>query len=254
MKVILLAGGYGTRLSEYTATIPKPMVPIGGRPMLWHIMAIYASYGHKEFFIALGYKAEVVKEYFLNYQALNSNFSVDLKTGGIVLQEEGVIDWRVTLVDTGLDSMTGGRVKRMQSYIGEETCLMTYGDGLADININELIRFHHDHGKLVTITAVHPIARFGEMRIKDNLVVDFKEKPQVEGSWINGGFLVFEPEFFDFIEDDNTYLEREPLEAVAKSGELAAYHHDGFWQCMDVKRDHDTLENLWRRGAAPWVR
>jgi glucose-1-phosphate cytidylyltransferase len=253
MKVILLAGGFGTRLSEYTGVIPKPMVPIGGKPILWHIMQTYASFGHKDFFVALGYKAEVIKEYFINYHALNSDFSVDLGTGVVKPHKLDALDWNVTLVDTGLDSMTGGRVKRMQSFIGHEPFLLTYGDGVADIDIDALIRFHKSHGKMVTVSAVRPAARFGELELDGDVVTEFQEKPQLHEGWINGGFFIMEPEFFDLIEGDATLLEREPLEKAAKKGELMAYSHDGFWHCMDTKRDHDLLESLWSEGCAPWA-
>jgi glucose-1-phosphate cytidylyltransferase len=252
MKVIILAGGFGTRLSEYTDLIPKPMVKIGGKPILWHIMNTYASYGHKEFHLALGYKAEVVKEYFLNYHSLNSDFTVSLANGTVKSHEIKSIDWEVTLVDTGENSMTGGRVKRMKNFIGEETCMITYGDGVSNINIEKLLEFHRNHGKMVTVSAVRPAARFGELEIINNQVKSFKEKPQLHEGWINGGYFVVEPKFFDLIASDSTMLEREPLEAAANLGELMAYCHDGFWQCMDTKRDHDLLESLWQSGSAPW--
>ena len=251
MKVVLLAGGYGTRLAEYTETIPKPMVPIGGKPILWHIMKSYASYGHKDFYVALGYKAEVIKEYFLNYRALNSDFSVDLNSGVITPHQVDPVDWKVTLVNTGIDSMTGGRVKRMKSFIGEETFMLTYGDGVADINLDELLKFHRSHGKMVTVSAVRPAARFGELEIQSSRVTAFQEKPQMHDGWINGGYFVIEPAFFNFIEGDQTLLEREPLERAALEGHLMAYCHDGFWHCMDTKRDHELLEALWKKGA-PW--
>ena len=252
MKVIILAGGLGTRLSEYTESIPKPMVSIGGKPILWHIMKNYAHFGHKDFYIALGYKAEKVKEYFLNYRTMNDNFSVDLGTGEVTPHQLDVIDWKVTLVDTGLHSMTGGRVKRMKPYIGNETCLLTYGDGLSDIDLDQLITFHKSHGKMVTVTAVHPGARFGELEMKGEQVTSFQEKPQTGQGWINGGYFVIEPEFFDLIQDDKTILERGPLERVAQSGELMAFQHQGFWHCMDTKRDLDNLEEYWNSGKAPW--
>lgn len=251
MKVILLAGGFGTRLAEYTDVIPKPMVPVGGKPILWHIMQTYANYGHKDFYIALGYKAEVIKDYFLNYRALNADFTVDLGSGNIKSHQVDSVDWRVTLVNTGDSSMTGGRVKRMKSFIGNETCMLTYGDGVADIDIDKLLSFHRSHGKMVTVSAVRPAARFGELEIAKDRVVSFQEKPQMHDGWINGGYFVFEPEFFDFISGDETLLEREPLEKATKAGELMAYKHDGFWHCMDTKRDHELLESLWEKGA-PW--
>jgi len=252
MKVIILAGGFGTRLSEHTEVIPKPMVTVGGRPILWHIMKTYAHFGHKDFHLALGYKAEVIKEYFLNYRSLNADFTVNLASGEVEPLEIEDIDWRVTLVDTGSESMTGGRVKRMQSFIGNETFMLTYGDGLVDIDIDALLKFHKSHGKMVTVSAVHPGARFGELELQKQQVISFKEKPQVTQGWINGGYFVCEPEFFDFIDGDQTILEHEPLEKVATLGELMAYHHYGYWQCMDTKRDRDNLEELWKSNKAPW--
>ena len=252
MKVIILAGGFGTRLSEYTDIIPKPMVTVGGRPILWHIMRSYAHFGHKDFYLALGYKAEVVKEYFLHYRSLNADFTVDLSSGVVESHQTDETDWRVTLVHTGLESMTGGRVKRMQSFIGNEPFMLTYGDGVADVDIDTLLKFHRSHGKMVTVSAVHPGARFGELEMNGNEVVSFQEKPQTGQGWINGGYFIIEPKFFDLIEGDQTILEREPLEKAAAMGELMAYHHDGYWQCMDTKRDRDQLEELWNSGKAPW--
>ena len=252
MKVVILAGGFGTRLSEYTESIPKPMVSIGGKPILWHIMNTYARFGHKDFYIALGYKAEVIKEYFLNYRTLNSDFTVDLSNGNLVAHQQDLVDWQVTLVDTGLDSMTGGRVKRMKDFIGDEPFLLTYGDGVADIDIDALVRFHRSHGKMATVSAVHPGARFGELDIQNHVVTSFKEKPQTSQGWINGGYFVLEPAFFDLIKGDDTILEKEPLEQIAQMGELMSYQHEGFWQCMDTKRDRDALEELWQSDQAPW--
>ncbi len=252
MKVILLAGGFGTRLSEYTETIPKPMVTVGGRPILWHIMRTYARFGHKDFYLALGYKASLIKEYFLNYRHLNADFTVNLGTGLVTPHQVDDADWCVTLVDTGLQSMTGGRVRRLQRFIGNEPFMLTYGDGVADIDIDALLAFHKSHGKMVTITAVRPGARFGELTIDSNKVTTFQEKPQMGEGWVNGGFFVIEPDFFNFIADDKTVLERDPLECAAKAGELIAYKHEGFWQCMDTKRDRDLLESLWEEGDAPW--
>ena len=252
MKVILLAGGFGTRLSEYTNLIPKPMVPVGGKPILWHIMQRYASYNHKDFYIALGYKAEIIKEYFLNYRSLNNNFSISLNTGSIEHHHDSTVDWNVTLVNTGDDSFTGGRIKRMRDYVGNETCMMTYGDGLADIDIEALLNFHRNHGKMITVSAVRPPSRFGEMQIDGNIVSSFKEKPQLHEGWINGGYFIFEKQFFDLIEGDKTSLEKEPLEKAAAMGELMAFKHEGFWQCMDTKRDHELLEKLWLEGP-PWI-
>ena len=252
MKVILLAGGFGTRLSEYTETIPKPMVTVGGRPLLWHIMRTYARFGHKEFYLALGYRAEVIKEYFLHYRSLNADFSVDLSTGAVTPHQTDDADWCVTMVHTGLESMTGGRVKRLQRFIGNETFMLTYGDGLAKIDLERLLAFHRNHGKMVTVTAVHPDARFGELELVGDRVNAFQEKPQTTQGWVNGGYFVIEPEFFDLIAGDSTILEREPLEQAAKMGELMAFRHEGFWLCMDTKRDRDALEKLWQSGQAPW--
>jgi len=252
MKVIILAGGFGTRISEYTDIIPKPMIQIGSKPILWHIMNTYAHFGHKDFYIALGYKAEVIKDYFLNYSSLNSDFSVNLGTGKIKLHNSGAEDWNITLVDTGTNSMTGGRVKRMQPYIGDEPFMLTYGDGVADIDIDELLNFHTAHGKMVSISAVRPAARFGELEIEGSSVTSFQEKPQLQQGWINGGYFVAEASFFDLIDGDDTMLEREPLEEAANQKQLMAYKHDGFWHCMDTKRDHDLLESLWSDGA-PWI-
>ena len=254
MKVIILAGGFGTRLSEFTGLIPKPMVPVGGKPILWHIMKTYAKFNHKDFYLALGYKSEIVKDFFLNYRTLNSDFSINLGNGKLEsLQLDESVDWNVTLVNTGEKSMTGGRVKRLQQFIGNETCMITYGDGVSNINIDELLKFHKSHGKMVTVSAVRPSARFGELDIENNKVLSFQEKPQLHNGWINGGYFVVEPSFFDLIKGDETLLEREPLEMAAKNGELMAYMHDGFWQCMDTKRDHELLETLFQEGKAPWV-
>ena len=231
MKTILLAGGFGTRLSEYTDIIPKPMIEIGGKPILWHIMNLYAQYNYKKFLVALGYKGEIIKKYF----------------------SENPTDWDINLVDTGQKTMTGGRVKRFKKLIGNETCMLTYGDGLSNINLNSLLRFHKGHGKMVTVSAVRPPARFGAIKLKGDQVTVFKEKSYLDQGWINGGFFVFEPSFFDLIDDDDTYLEREPLERAAEKGELFAFRHEGFWKCMDTKRDKDELENIYKEGA-PWVK
>tara|TARA_Y100000590_G_scaffold433281_1_gene550185 strand:- start:1218 stop:1916 length:699 start_codon:yes stop_codon:yes gene_type:complete len=231
MKTILLAGGFGTRLSEYTDIIPKPMIEIGGKPILWHIMNLYAQYNYKKFLVALGYKGEIIKKYF----------------------SENPTDWDINLVDTGQKTMTGGRVKRFKKLIGNETCMLTYGDGLSNINLNSLLRFHKGHGKMVTVSAVRPPARFGAIKLKGDQVTMFKEKSYLDEGWINGGFFVFEPSFFDLIDDDDTYLEREPLERAAEKGELFAFRHEGFWKCMDTKRDKDELENIYKEGA-PWLK
>ncbi len=252
MKVVILAGGLGTRLAEYTEMIPKPMVPVGGHPILWHIMNRYARYGHKDFYLALGFKAEVIKEYFLNYRVLGSNFTVDLATGALSQIESPLVDWRVSLIDTGLATLTGGRVKRLANYLNGEPFMLTYGDGVADIDLHALLDYHRAQKKMVTVTAVHPSARFGELSLSNGFVTEFREKPQVHNGWINGGFFICEPEFLDFIDGDETILEREPLERVAAMGELAAYCHEGFWQCMDTKRDRDVLDEMYKSGNAPW--
>ena len=252
MKVVILAGGFGTRLSEYTETIPKPMVKIGGKPMLWHIMKIYAKFGYKDFNIALGYKAEVIKDYFLNYREINSDFTIDLGNGKFETHQSSNDDWKVTLVDTGINSMTGGRIKRMKDFIGNETFLLTYGDGLANIDIDKLVSFHREHGKMVTVTAVHPGARFGELDLDGDAVLSFKEKPQLGQGWINGGFFVVEPEFLDLINDDSTILEKDPLENVAKLDQLRSFKHEDFWKCLDTKRDKDFLEEMWLSGKPLW--
>ncbi len=254
MKVVILAGGLGTRLSEYTHSIPKPMIPIGDNPMLWHIMQTYSYYGHKDFYLAAGYKGDVIKNYFLNYYYLESDFTINLATGKTKTHSHYAPDWNVTTIDTGLNTMTGGRLKKLKKYIGNEQILLTYGDGLSDINIDELISFHNSHGKMVTITAVHPVARFGELAIdKSNRVQNFKEKPQTNSDWINGGYFVINPEFFEYLSDESTcVLEKEPLEEVARIGELMAYTHSGFWHCVDSKRDKDYLEKLWNEESALW--
>jgi glucose-1-phosphate cytidylyltransferase len=252
MKVLILAGGLGSRLGEYTEIVPKPMVAIGGKPIIWHIMQTYAKFNHKDFYVALGYKSESIKQYFLNYNILNSHFTVDLSNGKISSQLQDKIDWKVTLVDTGISSMTGGRLKRLRSFIGDETFLLTYGDGVSNIDVGKLVDFHKSHGKMITMTAVRPAARFGELELHKDSVKSFVEKPQLHDGWINGGYFVIEPEFFELIDGDQTMLEREPLESAAKMGELMAYKHEGFWQCMDTKRDLELLENLWANGA-PWI-
>ena len=253
MKVVILAGGFGTRLSEYTDMIPKPMVQIGGIPILIHLMNYFSKYGHNEFIIALGYKADYVKDYFSRYHSILSDYTVDLSDGSIKYHNKNSLKWKVSLINTGIDSMTGGRIKRLKKLIGNENFFMTYGDGLCDVNLSELLDFHKKSKNIVTVTAVHPVARFGELIIdQNNNVSSFKEKPQVEQGYINGGFFVMEPSFIDFIEDDNSVLEKEPLEKAVSKNKLGAFKHHGFWQCMDSKRDKDFLEDKWINGA-PWI-
>lgn len=253
MKVVVLAGGFGTRLAEYTDLIPKPMTPIGEKPIIWHIMNHYAHYGHKDFYLALGYKAEVIKDYFLNYRSLNSDFSINTLSGEMKEYNINPIDWNVSLINTGLNTMTGGRLKRLKNFIGNETFMLTYGDGVANVDIDRLISFHRSHGKMITMTAVRPSARFGELNIKNDFVVSFQEKPQLHDGWINGGFFVIEPNFLDLIEGDHTLLELEPLVEAVRQGQLMSYRHNGFWHCMDSKRDHETLEAMWNNGNPPWI-
>jgi glucose-1-phosphate cytidylyltransferase len=253
MKVVILAGGFGTRLSELTEVLPKPMVSIGGKPILWHIMSIYAAHGYKEFVVALGYKSEVIKQYFLNLPSLSSDFTINLSTGDLDFHNPSGVDWKVTLFDTGLNTMTGGRLRRLKQFLGDQPFMLTYGDGVASVNISDLVKFHKSHGKMVTVTTVHPSARFGELEISNNTVDSFEEKPQTRRGWINGGFFVMEPRFLDLIPNDDSILEREPLEGAAKLGELMAFRHEDFWQCMDTLRDRSYLEKLWETGAPPWM-
>ena len=248
MKVIILAGGYGTRLAEYTDLIPKPMVTIGGTPMLMHIMNLYAKAGFTEFGLALGYKSNLIKEYFRNFHDLHSDFTVDLSTGQITNLKPANLKWKITLIDTGLNTMTGGRLKRMEEFIDNSPFMLTYGDGIADIDIKQLHAFHVGHQKMVTVSAVRPPSRFGELVIDGESVIEFKEKSQINQGWINGGFFVAQPEFLQFIDSDDTVLEKEPLEQVSRIGELMAHQHDGFWQCMDTKRDRDFLEQQYQLG------
>jgi len=252
MKVAILAGGLGTRLSEETAIKPKPMVEIGGMPMLWHIMKIYASQGYKEFVIALGYKGEIIKDFFINYLYRSRSISVRLKNGEIELLDGKGEDWVVHLLDTGANTNTGGRVKRISEFIGKETFMLTYGDGVSNVNIEKLIGFHQDKKKLATLTAVRPPARFGQMLIQNDMVVEFKEKPQLGEGWINGGFFVLEPGITEYIQGDETAWEYESLEHIAADKQLTAYLHDDFWLCMDTLRDVNNLEKLWQEGNAPW--
>ncbi len=252
MKVVILSGGFGTRLAEETGRIPKPMVEIGGRPILWHIMKHYAHYGFKEFFLALGYKGEVIKRYFLDYYALNGSMTVNLANGDVQVHNKRCEDWIVHLMDTGLHTLTGGRIKRLEPWLKDGTFMVTYGDGVSNIDLLELLRFHQSHGRLATVTAVRPPARFGGLIFDGDLVAEFTEKPQIGEGWINGGFLVFEPGIFEYLEGDNTSLEADALERLAADGQLAAYRHEGFWQCMDTLRDVQLLRGLWESGNPPW--
>jgi glucose-1-phosphate cytidylyltransferase len=252
MKVVILAGGLGTRLSEETVVRPKPMVEIGEKPILWHIMHLFAAHGFTEFLLALGYKGEIIKEYFLNFFALNSSLTVDLRNGKATIHDGESLDWRVHLVDTGLETQTGGRIKRLQSRIGNEAFLATYGDGLADVDLRQLVKFHQAHGKLATVTAVRPPARFGGLHFEGEQVISFLEKPQTGEGWINGGFFVLEPGVFDYIDGEDTIWERGPLERLAKDGQLRAFRHEGFFQPMDTIREKLVLEELWQSGNAPW--
>jgi len=253
MKVAILAGGLGSRLQEETSLRPKPLVEIGGKPILWHILNIYSAFGFNEFVFALGYKGEFIKEYFLNFYALNNDLTIDLSGGKSEIHAGNQPNWRVNLVDTGQNTMTGGRIKRLQSWLGNETFMATYGDGVADISIADLVAFHKSHGKIATLTAVRPPARFGGVRISGSgQVLDFAEKPQDGEGWINGGFFVLEPAIFDYIEGDATSFEWEPMKKLVADGELMAYEHPGFFQPMDTLRDRNSLEALWASGKAPW--
>jgi glucose-1-phosphate cytidylyltransferase len=252
MKVAILAGGLGSRIQEETEIKPKPMVEIGGRPILWHIMKIYAHQGFTDFVIALGYRGESIKRYMVDYAALHSDLTVSLKDGAFVTRNGQPEDWTVELIDTGQDTATGGRIKRLAPYVGDGTFMLTWGDGVADIDLGRLLDFHRSHGKLATLTAVRPPARFGHLELRDDAVTEFSEKPQIGEGWINGAFFVLEPAIFRYIDGDATQFEKEPLENLAKDGELMAFRHDGFWQCMDTIRDKVKLEALWDTGDAPW--
>ncbi|MFY2598817.1 glucose-1-phosphate cytidylyltransferase [Achromobacter xylosoxidans] len=253
MKAVILAGGLGTRISEETSLRPKPMVEIGGKPILWHIMKIYSHYGVNDFVVCCGYKGYVIKEYFANYFLHMSDVTFDMKNNRMEIHQQYAEHWNVTLVDTGESTMTGGRLKRIAPYVaGEETFCMTYGDGVSNVNIGELMKFHAAHGKLATLTATYPPGRFGALDLNDDQVMSFKEKPKGDGGMINGGFFVLSPKVLDLVDDDHTIWEREPLERLAEAGELRAYKHEGFWQPMDTLRDRTYLEELWQDGAAPW--
>ncbi|HEY0077459.1 MAG TPA: glucose-1-phosphate cytidylyltransferase [Pyrinomonadaceae bacterium] len=252
MKVVILAGGLGTRLAEETELKPKPMIEIGGRPILWHIMKHYAHHGFKEFFIALGYRGEVIKRFFLDYCSLSGNMTVDLSRGAVEAQDSDCEDWIVHLKNTGQETNTGGRIKRLEPSLKDSTFMVTYGDGVCNVNLEALLRFHRSHGRIATVTAVRPPARFGGLVFDGDFVAEFTEKPQIGEGWINGGFLVFEPALFDYLKDDDTSLESDALEHLAADRQLAAFRHEDFWQCMDTLRDKRLLESLWHERRAPW--
>jgi glucose-1-phosphate cytidylyltransferase len=254
MKVAILAGGTGSRLSEETVAKPKPMVEVGGRPILWHIMKYYSHWGFDDFLIALGYRGEYIKRYFVDYLSLASDLTVSLREGDVTQHQNGngIEDWTIRLCDTGLDSETGGRIKRLQPYLQDGTFMLTWGDGVSTVDLDELLAFHRSHGKLATLTAVRPPARFGHLELDDDRITEFSEKPQTGEGWINGAFFVLEPEVFDYIEGDTTRFEREPLERLAADNQLMAYRHYGFWQCMDTLRETMLLDELWGTGQAPW--
>lgn len=256
MKVVILCGGKGTRMREETEFRPKPMVEIGGRPLLWHIMHIYSNYGFKDFIVCLGYKGNMIKQYFLNYEAMNNDFTIQLgnRTGIQYHNNHKEADWNVTLVDTGADSQTGARVKKVKSYIDGNTFMLTYGDGLSNVNINDLLEYHKSHGKIGTMTGVHPPSRFGELVLKENRVELFSEKPQTMKGLVNGGFFVFNKSFFDYLDnDEGCILEKKPLEELSVQGELMVYPHEGFWQCVDTYRELEMLNNMWKSSDAPWL-
>jgi len=255
MKVLILAGGLGSRLSEETSLKPKPMVELGSRPILWHIMKTYSTYGYNEFIILCGYKGYMIKEFFANYYRHRSDLTIDLANNSISYLKNHAEPWKVTLIDTGLETLTGGRIKRVQEYVGNEPFMLTYGDGVADIDISKLVEFHKSHGKLMTMTSVLPEGRFGALSIDDSNMVDsFKEKPKGDGSWINGGYFVCQPEVFNYIAGDMTIFEREPLEKLAREGELYTYKHNGFWRPMDTLRDKVLLEDMIENKTAPWIK
>jgi len=252
MKVAILAGGLGSRLAEETDSRPKPMVEIGGRPILWHIMMHYAHYNFRDFVIGLGYKGEIIKKYMLDYCCLNRDLTVNTGTGRVKMSGCHIEDWRVELIDTGIKTQTGGRIRRLAPYLDKETFMLTWGDGVSDIDLHKLLAFHRRHGKLATLTAVRPTARFGHLEMQGDQIVEFSEKPQTKEGWINGAFFVLEPGIFDYIDADDTHWEKEPLERLARDGQLMAYRHENFWQCMDTLREKRYLENLWDSEKAPW--
>ncbi len=252
MKVVILCGGKGTRLSEETVLRPKPMVEIGGKPILWHILKLYEAQGFSEFVLALGYKSEFIKDYFLNYPSRNSDFTVDLSTGSVETIQTFPLNCKVHLIETGLETLTGGRLLRLKSFLNDAPFMFTYGDGVSNINLGNLLEFHQSHGKTATLTAVRPQARFGGLKIENDQITEFEEKPQGGEGWINGGFFVFNPEIFQYLENDQTILERKPMIELQKKGQLMAYRHSDFWQCMDTIRDRETLEELWNSSNPPW--
>jgi len=252
MKVVILAGGFGTRLSELTSVIPKPMVEIGGKPILWHIMNSYANYGYNEFIIALGYKGEVIKKYFLDYFFNNSDFKVNLSDGSFTNLSKNSLNWKITCIDTGLNTMTGGRIKRLEKYL-DSPFMLTYGDGLSDINIKNLKDQHERSDSILTMTTIHPSSRYGKVVFdNNNIVTKFQEKPKFGGDWINGGYMVVEPEIFKFLHSDDEVLEERPLKHLSDIGKVSVFKHEGFWHCMDNLRDKNTLEDIWNSGEAPW--
>jgi len=252
LKVVILAGGLGTRLAEETTIRPKPMVEIGGKPILWHIMNIFAAHEFTDFVVACGYKGESIKRYFSNFYLHNADISVDLRKGSVDLHNNRAPNWKIDLIDTGINTQTGGRIAGVRDWLGHKTFMMTYGDGVGDIDIRKLVDFHREHGKLATITAVRPPARFGGLEFNGDQVVRFSEKPQIGEGWINGGFMVLEPEVLNYIEGDDSIFERGPMERLAEDGQLMAYRHEGFWQPMDTLREKQLLEDLWQSGEAPW--
>lgn len=254
VNVVILAGGYGSRLSEETNLKPKPMVEIGGRPILWHILKLFDSFGFQHFFVALGYKGEFIKRYFLDYYKLNLAQAINISTGRITHRRNNTDEWTIHLIDTGLDTMTGGRIKRLESWLNRETFIVTYGDGVSDIDMHALIAFHQSHGRIATITAVQPPARYGGLQFEGDFIRTFVEKPETGEGWINGGFMVFEPAIFEWLDGDPCILERDGLERLATANQLAAYKHTGFWQCMDTLQEKQILEKLWEERRAPWKR
>ena len=252
MKTIILAGGFGTRISEFTETIPKPMIKIGNKPVVWHIMNHYYKYGFKDFILALGYKGEKLRDYFINYNHYNQDIQLSLLDNSVNVAQHSKLDWNIVLSDTGLNTLTGGRIKRLSDSVKKEAFMVTYGDGICNVDLGNLLKFHKRTGKLATVTAVRPAARFGELSIEGNLVKNFKEKPQVTDGWINGGYFIFEPEVLNYIKNDQTILEKDPLEILANEGQLAAYKHHDFWMCLDTKRDYDVLQEFYTKKMGYW--